>query len=109
MNQRDMAGAVHISGDHLFAMTWVSTDWQVRTLEDALPGVILGFDAALEAWQEGCAVYDRVQIEVYDGPAHDPTHRLTVRAPMDDLLKWRAGEYGDRELVARLDVTQVQP
>jgi hypothetical protein len=106
MNARDMVGGAHISGDHLFTMTWFSTEWQVRDLQDALPGVILGFDAALEIWQGGCAVYDRVRIEVYDGPGHDPVRRLAVQAPIDELLKWQAGEYNDRELVGRLNVIQ---
>jgi hypothetical protein len=106
MNARSMIGTVNISGDHLLLMQWVSTDWQIIDLEDALSGVIMGFDVALDVWQRGCAVYDRVQIDVYDGPGDKRAHRLTVNAQMDDLLKWRAGEYTDKELIARLQVTR---
>jgi hypothetical protein len=106
MNARGMVGAVNISDDHLLLMSWVSTDWAVHSLDDALSGVILAFDVALDLWQRGCAVYDRVQVDVYDGPKEDRTHRLTVNVPMDDLLRWRAGEFSDSELVARLRVTQ---
>ena len=110
MSARSMVGTVNISGDHLLWMTWVSTEWQVRDLDDALSGVIMGFDVALDVWQRGCGVYDRVQIDVYDGPGDSRTHRLTIRAPMDDLLKWRAGEFTDNQLVARLQVvTPAQP
>jgi hypothetical protein len=106
MNARSMVGTVNISGDHLLLMSWVSTEWQIIDLDDALSGVIMGFDVALDVWQRGCAVYDRVQIDVYDGPGDSREHRLTVHAPMDDLLKWRGGEFTDKELIARLQVTR---
>jgi hypothetical protein len=106
MNARGMIGAANISGDHLLSVSWVSRDWQVRDLDDALSGVIMGFDVALEVWERGCAVYDRVQVDVYDGPGDKRVHRLTVRVPMDDLLEWRAGAFGDQQLIARLEVTQ---
>ena len=105
MNARSMVGTVNISGDHLLLMSWVSTEWQIIDLDDALSGVVMGFDVALDVWQRGCAVYDRVQIDVYDGPGDSRALRLVVHAPMDDLLKWRAGEYTDKELIARLQVT----
>ena len=106
MSARSMVGTVNISGDHLLRMSWVSTEWQVRNLGDALSGVIMGFDVALDVWQRGCGVYDRVQIDVYDGPGDNRTHRLTVHVPMDDLLKWRAGEFTDNQLIARLQVVE---
>ena len=106
MSARSMVGTVNISGDHLLWMSWVSTEWQVRDMDDALSGVIMGFDVALDVWQRGCGVYDRVQIDVYDGPGDSRTHRLTVHAPMDDLLRWRAGEFTDNQLIARLQVVE---
>jgi hypothetical protein len=106
MNEREMVGAVNVSDDHRLLMSWVSTRRAVRGLDDALSGVILGFEAALETWDRGCAVYDRVQIEVYDGPRDQQIHRLSVEAGIDDLLKWHEGEYRDQELVARLEVAQ---
>ena len=109
MNARSMVGAVTISGDHMMLLSWFSTDWAVRDLDDALSGVIMGFDVALELWDRGCAVYDRVQIDVYDGPRDKQTYRLTVQAPMDDLLRWHAGEFDDRELIARLQVIRPAP
>ena len=109
MNARSMVGAVTISGDHLMLLSWFSTKWAVRDLDDALSGVIMGFDVALELWEQGCAVYDRVQIDVYDGPRDKQTYRLTVQAPMDDLLRWHAGEFDDRELIARLQVLRPAP
>lgn len=108
MDARNMVGAVNISEDHLFLMKWVSLDWQVDALDDALAGVIMGFDVALEVWKKGCAVYDRVQIEVYDRRGERQTHQFSVHAQMDDLLNWRAGELNDTDLIARLKVAQVE-
>jgi hypothetical protein len=106
MNARNMVGAVNISDDHLFLLNWLSLDWEISDLDDALPGVIMGFDVALDVWQRDCAVYDRVQIEVSERRGEEQTHQLTVQAQMDDLLKWRAGGLSDKELIARLKVTQ---
>ena len=92
-----------ISGDHQLLISWLSTSGPVRDLDDALPGVVLGFDVALEIWERGCAIYDRIRVDVYDGPPEQRVHRLTVRVPMDDLLQWRGGKFGDRELIARLE------
>ena len=106
MNERKLVGAVNVSDDHRLLMNWVSTDAAIRDLDDALSGIILGFGAALEIWDQGCAVYDRVQIDVYDGPRDQQTHRLSVKARIDDLLKWHAGEYRDQDLVARLEIAR---
>jgi len=106
MNERELVGAVNVSDDHQLLMNWVSTDAAIRDLDDALSGIILGFEAALEIWDQGCAVYDRVQIDVYDGPRDQQTHRLSVKAQIDDLLKWHAGEYRDQDLVARLETAR---
>ena len=106
MNERELVGAVNVSDDHRLLMNWVSTNAAIRDLDDALSGIILGFDAALQIWDQGCAVYDRVQIDVYDGPRDQQAHRLSVKAQIDDLLKWHAGEYRDQDLVARLEVTR---
>lgn len=106
MNDREMVGAVNISDDHLFLLSWLSREWQIQDLDDALPGVIMGFDVALDVWDGGCAVYDRVQIAVYDRREEQQTLRLNVYASMDDLLKWRAGELGDSDLIARLQVQE---
>jgi hypothetical protein len=113
MNERNLVGAVNISDDHLFLLSWIARDWTVGDLDDALPGVVLGFDAALDVWQGGCAVYDRVRIDVWDRRAEKQVHQLTVQVQMDDLLQWRAGRLSDSELIARLQVTRpentVQP
>ena len=106
MNERELVGAVNVSDDHRLLMNWVSTNAAIRDLDDALSGIILGFDAALQIWDQGCAVYDRVQIDVYDGPRDQQAHRLSVKAQIDDLLKWHAGEYRDQDLVARLEITR---
>lgn len=116
LNARQLAGAANLAADRELRLRWVSMDWAVEALDDALPGVVLGLDAALEVWKEGCALYDRVAIEVYDrrevahrGRAQEQqVLRLTVRAQIDDLLKWRAGEIGDRELLERLEVERVE-
>jgi hypothetical protein len=107
MNARDMVGTVNLSDDHLLLLTWLSRDFQVDELDDALPGVIMGFDVALDVWQKECAVYDRVRIEVNERRGELQVRRLVVQAQMDDLLKWQAGELNDKELIARLQVTQV--
>jgi hypothetical protein len=112
-----MAGAANLAGDHLLRLRWVSMDWVVEDLDDALPGVVQGLDAALDAWQEGCALYDRVTIQVYDRRAVEDKDRtverqalrLTLQAEMDDLLRWRGGEIGDAELLERLEVLEANP
>jgi hypothetical protein len=104
MNARNLVGAVNLSDDRALHMTWVSTEWSVRGLQDAVPGIIASLDAALEVWDQGCAIYDRVEIEVYDGPRDAQVHRLTVRLSADDLLQWRAGALQDHELLLRLGV-----
>lgn len=108
MSARDMVGAVNISDDHRFLVAWFSLDWPVNDLDSALAGVVMAFDVALDVWQGGCAVYDRVQVEVYDQRQGQQAHRLTVIGQMDDLLAWRDGRLGDRDLVTRLEVTQPQ-
>jgi len=105
LNDRRMAGAVNISGDHLFLLRWISKG-RVEELDDALAGVILGLDVALKVWELDCALYDRVRIEVYDQSGDEQIHRLTVETPMEDLLKWRAGELKDAALIARLKVSK---
>jgi hypothetical protein len=106
MQARDMVGAVNISDDHRFLLDWFSLGWEVNDLDSALAGVVMAFDVALDVWQEDCAVYDRVQVEVYDRRQDQQVHRLTVIGRMDDLLAWRAGRLTDRELVTRLEVTR---
>lgn len=116
LNARQLSGAANLAADRELRLRWVSMDWAVDTLDDALPGVVLGLDAALEVWQDGCAFYDRVEIEVYDrrkpadsGRAQEQqVLRLTVRAQIDDLLHWRAGEIGDGELLERLEIVRLE-
>ena len=112
MNARRMVGAANLAADGALRLRWVSLDWPVDALDDALPGVVQGLDAALEVWQEGCAVYDRVEIKVYDRrlivdrdrAEERQVLRLTVRAQIDDLLQWQRREIGDGELLERLKV-----
>jgi hypothetical protein len=106
MVARSMVGAVNLSENHLFLLKWVSRDWQVEDLNDALAGVIMGFDVALDVWDQGCAVYDRVQIDVYDQRGDRQEHRFSVQAQMDDLLKWKAGGLSDSGLIARLEIAR---
>jgi hypothetical protein len=106
MSARGMPGAANLSDDHLLLMKWVSMDWPVQNLDDAMPGVVTGLDVALDVWNEGCTVFDRVQVEVYDRRDNRQALRLTVLAQVDDVLKWRAGEMRDSDLIARLTVTQ---
>jgi len=104
MHARQMAGAVNLADDHRLTFQWVSQQWPVTDLNGALGGVISGLDVALEVWQNGCTLYDRVQIEVYDREYGQQVHRLTVVAQMSDALYWRTGEINDAELIARLEV-----
>ena len=106
MSARGMPGAANLSDDHLLLMKWVSMDWPVQNLDDAMPGVVTGMDVALDVWGKGCTVFDRVQIEVYDRRDNRQALRLTVLAQVDDMLKWRAGQMRDSDLIARLAVTQ---
>jgi hypothetical protein len=114
MNARQMVGAANLSDDRLLRLRWMSMDWAVSDLDDALPGVILGLDVALEVWEEGCPLYDRVQIKVYDRASIEEdgrrqerqVHRLTVQADMDDLFQWQAGALSDSALLERLQVTE---
>jgi hypothetical protein len=105
MHARQMVGAANLADDRQLRLRWLSIEWPVEDLEDALPGVILGLDVAAEVWQEGCAVYDLASIEVYDRRQEQQVHRLTVQAHVRDLLRWRAGDLRDSELLDRLEVT----
>jgi len=106
MSTRGMPGAANLSDDHLLLMKWVSMDWPVQNLDDAMPGVVIGLDVALDVWGKGCTVFDRVQIEVYDRRDNRQALRMTILAQVDDVLKWRAGEMRDSDMIARLSVTQ---
>lgn len=109
LNKRQVVGSVNISDDHLFLMGWVAHGWAVQDVDDALPGLIGGFEAALDVWQGGCAVFDRVRIMVWERQDAGQWYRFSVQASVDDLLKWRAGELTDRDLLARLEVTVAGP
>ncbi len=104
MNERDLVGAVNISDDHLFRLTWVAHGWEINDLDDALPGVILGLDVALDVWQNGCAVYDRIQIDVWERSGERQSRRLSVQSHIDDLIAWRDKTITDQELIARLEI-----
>jgi len=106
LHRRNLIGAANISDDHQLLLSWISLDWPIQDLDDALPGVILGFDAAIEVWKGGCAVYDRVQITVWDRRNDEQIHRLTVQADLNDLLAWQANELSDKELIIRLQVSE---
>jgi len=105
LNERYLVAAANISDNHLLSLSWVAQNWQVNHLSDALPGIVLVFDAAVEAWKDGCAVYDRAQVKVWDCRGDQLIHRLDVEVMVDDLLKWRNGEIGDQTLIQRLQVT----
>jgi len=109
MYARQMVGAVNLADDRRITFVWVSRDWSVSNLESALAGVISSLDVSLEVWQEGCAVYDRVEIQVYDGEGTRQAHRLTVTAQMSDALDWRTGNINDAVLIERLEVEQTSP
>ena len=106
MSTRGMPGAVNLSDDHLLLLKWISMNWPVQNLDDALPGVVTGLDVALDVWEKECTVFDRVQIEVYDRRDNRQALRLNILAQVDDMLKWRAGQLQDSDLIARLTVTQ---
>lgn len=107
MYARQMVGAVNLADDRRITFQWVSRDWPVSSLESALPGVMSSLDVSLEIWQEGCTLYDRVEVEVYDRAGATQAHRLTVRARMRDALDWRAGKLDDAALIARLEVEPI--
>ncbi len=102
LNKRSLVAAANLSDNHVLSMSWVSLGWSVNNLHDALPGIVLAFDAAIDAWKTDCAVYDRVQIEVWDRREDRQVRRVSVEAMVDDLLKWRDGELGDQALLQRL-------
>ncbi len=108
MHARQMVGAVNLADDRRITFQWVSRDWAVSDLDSALAGVMSSLDVALEVWQSGCTVYDRVQIEVYDREGKAQNHRLTITAKMADALRWRTGEIEDAALIARLEVKRVE-
>jgi hypothetical protein len=104
MVARRMVGAVNLSDDRRLIVQWFSLDWPISNLNSALAGVMPALDVALELWEEGCPHYDLVVIEVHDRRESVQAHRLTVQAQMDDVLRWRAGEIDDVELIERLEV-----
>jgi hypothetical protein len=108
MYARGMAGAVNLADDRQLTFYWISQAWGISDLDSALAGVISSLDVALEVWQNGCTVYDRVQIDVYDREGQAQIHRLVVTAQMSDLLRWRAGEIDDATLLGQLTVVRVE-
>lgn len=114
LNARQLVGAANLAADRELRLRWISFEGQINNLQDALPGVLPALEAALDVWEQGCTLYDRVQIEVYDRRMVAGTermeerqvHRLTVHAEMADLLQWRANTIEENELVDRLDVTR---
>jgi hypothetical protein len=108
MQARGMAGAVNLSDDRQITFHWVSPASKISGLDSALAGVISSLDVALEVWQDGCTVFDRVQIEVYDREGQAQIHRLRVTAQMSDALRWRAGEIDDAALLGRLAVVRIE-
>jgi hypothetical protein len=104
MYTRHMVGAVNLADDRRITFQWISRDWAVSDLDSALAGVMSSLDAALEVWQEGCMLFDQVEIDVYDRAGDAQNHRLTVTAQMDDVLSWRTGRLSDTALLARLEV-----
>jgi hypothetical protein len=106
---RQMVGAANLADDGQLYLRWVSESRAINTLQDARSGVLKGLDAALEVRRGECAVFDRVTIDVYDRREDRQVHRLTVQAGVDDLVRWQAGDLGDRELLARLATVQVTP
>jgi hypothetical protein len=104
MHTRQMVGAVNLADDRRITFQWISQDWAVSDLDSALAGVMSSLDVALEVWQEGCMLYDRIEVEVYDREGNAQNHRLTVTAQMDDALSWRMGRLSDAALLARLEV-----
>ena len=109
MYARQLVGAANLADDRRLHVRWVSRSKTINTLEDARSGVLKGLDAALEIRQAGCAVYDRITIDVYDRREDRQAHRLTVQAGVDDLVRWQAGDLGDEDLLARLVTSQITP
>jgi len=107
MYARQMVGAVNLADDRRITFVWVSRDWPVSNLDSALAGIVSSLDVSLEVWQEGCRVYDRVEIQVFDGEGTRQAHRLTVTAQMSDALDWRTGNINDASLIERLEVEQI--
>jgi hypothetical protein len=105
---RQMVGAVNLADDRRITFVWVSRDWPVSNLDSALAGVMSSLDVSLEVWQDGCTVFDWIQIQVYEGEGPRQAYRLTVTARMSDALDWRAGKIDDATLIARLEVDQIE-
>ncbi|MBC7251845.1 MAG: hypothetical protein H5T62_16395 [Anaerolineae bacterium] len=104
MHARRMVGAVQVTSDGRFELTWLSRDQPINTFEDALEGITRAFLVALQTRDEELCPFDQVWIEVWDERAEQRAFRLGVRASMADLAAWRSGAIDDQQLLARLEV-----
>jgi len=109
MHARRMVGAVHVTSDGRFELTWLSRDRPINNFEDALEGVTRAFLVALQTRDEERCPFDQVQIQVWDERAEQRTFRLGVSASVADLLAWRSGAIGDQQLIERLEVFYPPP
>jgi hypothetical protein len=104
MHARQMVGAVHITGDGRFELTWLCRDRPIDKLDDALDGLTGAFLVALQTRDEDRCPFDQVWIQVWDERAEQRAFRLGVSASVADLVAWHNGAIGDQQLIERLEV-----
>ncbi|MDY7039704.1 MAG: hypothetical protein SVX38_02445 [Chloroflexota bacterium] len=109
MYARRIIGAVHVTSDGRFEVTWLCRNQPINTLDDALDGIMQSFLVALQTRDEQRCPFDQVWIQVWDERAEQRTFRLSVRASVDDLRAWRSGLIDDPQLIERLEVDYPPP
>lgn len=104
MHAHQMVGAVQVTSDGRFELTWLSRDRPINSFDEAWAGITQAFIVALQTHDEKRCPFDQVRIEVWDERAQQRTFRLGVRVSITDLSAWRSGAIDDKQLVERLEI-----
>ncbi len=99
-----LAGSVHLAPSGRLDVFLHSRTPVVERFADAQEDVWTAFEMALALQEEGCVLFDQLQVAVLDTRWSPPHLRVKVLAQLDDLKAWQQGRIIDAELVARLQV-----
>lgn len=99
-----LAGSAHLAPSSRLDLYLHSRASAVDRFADAKEEVWTAFEIALALQEEGCALFDQLQVTILDARWNPPRSRVTVLAQLDDLEAWRQGHIIDAELIARLQI-----
>lgn len=99
-----LAGTVHLAPGGRLDLCLHSRAPAVERFADAKEEVWTAFEIALSLREQGCDLFDQLQVLVLDTRWDPPRVQVTVLAQLDDLKAWQQGRIIDAELIARLQV-----